>query len=176
MCPCALLWQTQFEGWLSFMRASANGLVSAPTNMRRCTMTLLHGTGEQLKSALVEEWATCNAHQAYHKLSSPDVAVANQSDKEVQLGKVMVIDEAVKSTFGDEPEDAVEAAAAPGAQSPRPSGRLEAWGSGDAWLPQLEKLLEAAVNDAIWANVPASKIVRHVGTFLIDHHAHTTDD
>jgi len=39
-----------------------------------------------------EEWSDCTAEKAYEKLSSADVRVTNQSDKDDQLPKILALD------------------------------------------------------------------------------------
>ena len=45
---------TQFEAWLAFQKATADGLVGA--TQRRCRIEITHDAPRQLRSALNEEW------------------------------------------------------------------------------------------------------------------------
>ena len=62
----------------------------------RCSIVLVHDAPSKTHDALIEEWAACNAHEAHRKLSSPDVSVTNQSDKDVQLPKILQLDSLVR--------------------------------------------------------------------------------
>jgi hypothetical protein len=50
---------------------------------------------EALVESLVEEWSNCTAQKAFEKLSSADVMCTNLSDKEVQLPKILELDQRV---------------------------------------------------------------------------------
>lgn len=86
---------TLYECWLSFMMATRDGLLTAPESKQRCVITCLHGCPPSLQLALREEWDSCSARMTYEKLSSPDVTVTNQSDKEMQLPKILAMDQTV---------------------------------------------------------------------------------
>jgi len=85
---------TQFEAWLAMQDVGPSGLVSARhTSLHsRCTIVCVHGAPEALVSSLIEEWSDCTAEKAYEKLSSADVRVTNQSDKDDQLPKILALD------------------------------------------------------------------------------------
>mmetsp|Transcript_83172 Transcript_83172/g.166092 ORF Transcript_83172/g.166092 Transcript_83172/m.166092 type:complete len:209 (-) Transcript_83172:349-975(-) len=87
---------TQFEAWLSMQVASNEGLVGAPTAMRRCIIECVHGAPEGLKQALIDEWSHATAATAHNKLSLPDVSVTNMSDKLMQLPKIKMLDEVAR--------------------------------------------------------------------------------
>jgi len=87
---------TQFEAWLSFQMASADGLVGAPAGLRRCTIQCVHDTPEVYAKALMEQWSNCNVATALKHLSADSVTVTNRSDKEVQLRKIGQLDETVR--------------------------------------------------------------------------------
>jgi len=84
-----------FEAWLAMQDVSKHGLVSARSSSRtqRCSIVTMHGAPEALIESLVEEWSNCTAAKAFEKLSSADVAVTNQSDKDTQLPKIIELDE-----------------------------------------------------------------------------------
>lgn len=48
-----------------------------------------------------QEWADCTAQQAYEKLRSADVQVTNQADKDVQLPKILELDQRVTGIAND---------------------------------------------------------------------------
>lgn len=83
---------TQFEAWLAMQDISTSGLVSAHVADKRCTIRCVHGAPEALVESLVEEWSGCTAQRAFEKLSAPDVYVTNQSDKDLQLPKILELD------------------------------------------------------------------------------------
>ena len=89
---------TQFEAWLAMQDASASGLVSAHVADKRCFIRCVHGAPEALIESLVEEWSGCTAQRAFDKLSAPDVHVTNQSDKDLQLPKIIELDSRVSVT------------------------------------------------------------------------------
>ena len=78
--------------------ATTEGLISEHfPSRRRYVIACVHGAPEQLQASLVEEWSKCNAKLAYDKLGKPDVHVTNESDKELQLRKVLELDEKVQA-------------------------------------------------------------------------------
>jgi len=92
---------TNFEAWLSMQDVSVHGLVPARHANNRCTIRCVHGAPEALIESLVEEWADCTAQQAYEKLRSADVQVTNQADKDVQLPKILELDQRVTGIAND---------------------------------------------------------------------------
>ena len=86
---------TNFEAWLSMQDVSPEGLVSARHAHRRCSIMCVHNAPEALVESLVEEWSNCTAQKAFEKLSSADVMCTNLSDKEVQLPKILELDQRV---------------------------------------------------------------------------------
>lgn len=52
-----------------------------------------------MKEGLFAMWAQRTPAEAHAILASPDVSVTNQSDKEVQLPKLMTLDELVRKAF-----------------------------------------------------------------------------
>jgi len=88
---------TNFEAWLAMQDVSMHGLVTASsvTLRSRCTIMCVHGAPEALIESLIEEWSDCTAAKAYQKLSAPDVRATNQSDKDVQLPKILLLDKRV---------------------------------------------------------------------------------
>ena len=68
------------------------GLKSAPVEQRLCTIEVMNGAPKVLTTALIEEWADCNALEAHDKLRQPDVEVTNKKDKRTQLPKILKLD------------------------------------------------------------------------------------
>ena len=52
------------------------------------------------REELVAMWASKTPAEAHRVLSSPDVVVTNQSDKETQLAKIEGLDRTARSAFG----------------------------------------------------------------------------
>ena len=91
--------RTQFEAWLSMQQASIRGLESAPVSARRIAVQCMKGAPNSLADALVEEWGDVTVEIAQQKLAGSDVAVTNQSDKEILLPKLIEMDEKVRTNF-----------------------------------------------------------------------------
>jgi len=88
---------TLYEAWLSFMMATKHGLVpTMPQERLRCHIRCLHGTLPETEAALRKEWCYADAEKAYAQLSRPDITVTNLSDKELQLPKILSMNERVK--------------------------------------------------------------------------------
>ena len=87
---------TLFEAWLSMQTVHSEGLKPATLEQQRFDIVPIHGankiTGESLKSM----WAERTPQEAYDLLSEPDVSVTNQSDKEIQLEKLLLLDDEVR--------------------------------------------------------------------------------
>ena len=90
---------TQFESWLSFQSATSEGLTNRKSDVRRNYVVFSLGAPASFEEALVEEWSDCTPEQAHGKLSQPDVAVTNQSDKDNQLPKLLSFNDAVKGAL-----------------------------------------------------------------------------
>ena len=80
--------------------ATTAGLVSAPHTAQRFAVKCIHNAPVGLAASLIEEWSRCTASVAHAKLSQPDVSVTNQSDKELQLPKVLELDRKVRGLSG----------------------------------------------------------------------------
>jgi len=87
---------TQFEAWLSLQQPGAAGLVPASPEGRRCQMHCIHGAGPELEHLLIEMWAEGTPQEAYQRLAGADVLVTNQSDKDMQLPKILHLHEHVQ--------------------------------------------------------------------------------
>lgn len=90
---------TLFEAWLSMQAVSPEGLKPATPEQQRFDIVPIHGanniTGESLKAM----WATRTPQEAYDLLKEPDVTVTNQSDKTVQLDKLLQLDDEVREAM-----------------------------------------------------------------------------
>ena len=62
-------------------------------------MTMLHLANHHDGAKLREMWSGVSADEAVHILSSNDVTVTNQADKDMQLPKVMRLNENVKKAY-----------------------------------------------------------------------------
>ena len=87
----------QFEAWLSFQMATKDGLVGSAENKLRCSIECLHETPGTLKLMLMHTWRVCDARKAVELLSDKSVTVTNQSDNEVQLPKILALDDMARS-------------------------------------------------------------------------------
>ena len=111
---------TMYEAWLSFMTATNDGLLTAPVAEQRCKMRCLHGCPQSQQDVLREEWDSCSARSTYEKLSEPDVDVTNKSDKEMQLPKILAMDQMVIDIMakrGAPPSSPTSSAAGSGAKA-----------------------------------------------------------
>ena len=78
------------------------GLCLVPTGAvaPRFTIECIHLAKQKFQGAqLLEMWMEASADEAHETLSSPDVTVTNQSDKDMQLPKLKQLDELVRETF-----------------------------------------------------------------------------
>lgn len=87
---------TQFEAWLCFQTATPQGLVSATGSDTRYNITCLPGTPPSFATDLYDMWSRSTPSEAQVKLRSPAVRVTNASDKDVQLEKILKLDELVR--------------------------------------------------------------------------------
>ena len=93
---------TQFEAYIAMRQASEQGLIDAP-NEARWTADVPYSTDPDseeskfAKAQLKATWAHCTVEDAFDKLSKPDIAVTNQSDKEIMLPKLRALDQEVKA-------------------------------------------------------------------------------
>lgn len=120
--------------------ATTDGLVSAPKAARRFAVKCIHDAPVGLAASLIEEWSTCTALVAHAKLSQPDVLVTNQSDKELQLPKVLELDRKVRSVSGLMTQSDYEGEASAKMEDDWQQRALRA----EARVAELEKLLAAA--------------------------------
>ena len=90
---------TQTEAWMSMQDASTSGLATAPEKKRRYTIVPLHNASAKLSETLIDMWTGKSAQEAHDILALPDVFVTNQSDKERQLPKILMLNETIKQTL-----------------------------------------------------------------------------
>ena len=90
---------TQFEAWCSMQKCTTEGLLSAPEAERRAVVKCIHNAPPTMGKTLVGMWGNVNAQQAYEVLKRPDVSVTNAKDKEMQLPKMLKLDEDVRAAM-----------------------------------------------------------------------------
>ena len=89
----------QFEAFLSLRKVTSTGLDATPSSERRVEITCIHNAPVSFSEALVGMWASKSAAEAHDILVKPDVKVTNQSDKDVQLPKLLKLDDFAKQAF-----------------------------------------------------------------------------
>jgi hypothetical protein len=90
---------TLFEAWLSMQSVHAEGLKPAAPEEKRFEIVPVHGANKITGESLESMWAERTPQEAYDLLKEPDVTVTNLSDKEVQLVKLMQLDEEVREAM-----------------------------------------------------------------------------
>ena len=90
---------TQFEAWCSMQKCTTEGLLSAPEAERRAVVKCIHNAPPTMGKTLVGMWGNVNAQQAHDLLKKPDVSVTNAKDKEMQLPKMLKLDEDVRAAM-----------------------------------------------------------------------------
>merc|ERR1711920_1144890 len=94
---------TQFEAWLSMQVATQHGLKSAVgTDKERHHIVPLHSCAKEPrrhKDLLESTWAGQTPADAHMQLSSKDIEVTNQSDKQNQLPKIKKLNQSVKGSY-----------------------------------------------------------------------------
>ena len=65
----------------------------------RVTITTLHNLPPRMGLVLVDEWSNKTPEEAHAILAGQDVIVTNQSDKDIQLAKLKVLNERPLITF-----------------------------------------------------------------------------
>jgi len=91
---------TQFEAWMAMQSCSQQGLQPAPNHKRRCQISCIHSAepGKDDKK-MMELWAQRKPAEAHELLKARDVAVTNQTDKDLWLPLIFELDKAVKNAF-----------------------------------------------------------------------------
>ena len=88
-------------------KATPHGLANAfdaddAEGSSRSTCVCIHGAkdaAEEYKQALSKKWLYTSAEEAAVELAKPDVTVTNQSDKNVQIHKLLMLQSTVKEAF-----------------------------------------------------------------------------
>lgn len=106
VCGCGRAWAHAslcVAAYIAMRMASDKGLINCPDESR-WTAEVPYDTDSvaQMKAMLREEWGDCLPQRAYEKLSAPDIAVTNQSDKEIMLPKLLSLDKQVRDMMRGE--------------------------------------------------------------------------
>ena len=112
---------TGFEAWISYRRASVEGLTDCDLADLRVDVACIHGADARTASTLQEDWLHADVHKAHEKLSMENIKVTNTSDKMVQLAKLFLFDETVRAVMRKE---AIKVAS-PGGKSNAPDSPLK---------------------------------------------------
>ena len=87
-----------FEAWCAMQRASLKGLL--PDESRsRLSFVHLQKAGRREEEQLVERWATLSVFAAHEALAGDDMRATNQRDRDVQLPRMLQVDERVRSLW-----------------------------------------------------------------------------
>ena len=78
----------QLEAWLSFRRASSDGLGDTPPQQLRCTVTSVCEEADMFTDDLRKRWACSSVADAQVYLAKNWVAVYDPADKKLQLQKL----------------------------------------------------------------------------------------
>ena len=92
---------TQFEAFLSLRTVTKNGLEPAAEAERRCVIKCIHNAPSSFEGIILDMWAGKTADEAHDILAKPDVTVTNNSDKVVQLPKLLKLNELAQNHFLD---------------------------------------------------------------------------
>ena len=87
---------TLFEAWLSMQAVHPEGLTPATREQQRFDIVPIHGANKITGESLKNMWAERTPEEAYDLLKKPDVTVTNHGDKEIQLDKLLQLDEEVR--------------------------------------------------------------------------------
>jgi len=87
---------TQFEAYLSMRAITSDGLTNARDPQARVTIMTLHGLPALQGNVLLLEWSNKTPEEAHAILAGQDVIVTNQSDKDIQLAKLKVLNERLR--------------------------------------------------------------------------------
>jgi len=92
----------QFEAFLSMRTVTEKGLSPTEEPKLRCHVRCINAAAdasEQYKRALLDTWLPKQAVDAHKFLKNDDIAVTNASDKDIQLGKLMQLDEFSRKVY-----------------------------------------------------------------------------
>jgi hypothetical protein len=73
--------------------------MTTPEAERRCVIKCIHNAPPTFEAIIIDMWAGKTADEAYAILSKPDVTVTNQSDKDVQLPKLLKLNDFAKGVM-----------------------------------------------------------------------------
>lgn len=147
---------TQFEAWLAMRSCSPSGLGPTVENSERYVMQCIHLAQDKFQGAQLREmWREASSKKAYEALSSPDVTVTNQSDKDVQLPKLQALDEQVRRAFALAADAASDPSASASAEE-LPAKLLLLLEAAQARITALEAEVAAAVAAKAEAEVVAA--------------------
>lgn len=91
---------TCFEAWLSMQQCSPAGLEPTREGAQRYAIKCIHLAKDKFQGVWLRElWTETTPEQALEILSSTDVTVTNQSDKDVQLPKLLRLNEEIRACF-----------------------------------------------------------------------------
>ena len=99
---CKRRGRSQFEAWCSLQLTSPSGQTKGICSEHRCEVRCIHAaseTPEHFREALIGKWLKKTPTEAHEVLSSPDVTATLQCDKDVQLPKLLGLDDAVRQTL-----------------------------------------------------------------------------
>ena len=92
---------TQFEAWLSLqLVVEGGGLQAATSDSTRTEIVPIYNGTEDACDLLRKTWANQTPEKAHDILAMPDVTVTNQGDKDMQLPKILSLNDEVKSVMG----------------------------------------------------------------------------
>ena len=94
--------RTCSELYLSLLKITAAGLASAPVDQRRLIVRCIHNAKQEtMENMVIEMWAGKSPAEALEVLVKPDVVVTNQSDKDMQLTKLKLLNEFAIRAFSE---------------------------------------------------------------------------
>jgi hypothetical protein len=94
---CRARRSSQFEAYLGFRVATADGLGDALDPAYRTTIVPILGVGQGVGRHILEMWGRATASDARGRLGKDDVQVTNQSDKIMLLPKLDVMGALVRA-------------------------------------------------------------------------------
>jgi len=93
---------TQFEAWLALQVTSAEGLKggrNTGSSIGRTVIVPIYNANSTIRAHLISMWESKSPDEAHAILSEADVTVTNLSDKEMQLPKILALDEEVRTVL-----------------------------------------------------------------------------
>ena len=83
-------------------QVTVKGLDFAPEAKARYAIQPLRNAPASLATVLVDEWGQKTAAEAHDVLKQPDVKVTNQSDKDMQLPKLLALNDFAKRVVAED--------------------------------------------------------------------------